>query len=430
MNNKKIAIIKLSIISVVISLLLVFSFITFNGFAGFFNAAQKGTELDEGVYANYDVLRKDGITDEEYAEAYNNTFLKLKSLIEQKNYSGSVVYKTSNNTIRIESPVINDVKSLLAEIGSGEFKIRTSNSNTSEVKFSGEDIEFAVATTSTSTGYWGTYVQFTEEAAEVLSELTEKASETNVYLYFYRGDAENYFFYLPVSSQITNNYLFISSSSGSMTQENATNLAISISCGSMPAVVEIQGEVNTIYPITGAMLGLTIALGVSLLVILIIFALMYRELGLVSLLSILFYVGAMLFLIQTLPGATITSATIGSVLLGLILVASCNFIILEKIKSEYLKGKKLNIAVKTGYKRSIGVIADLCGAISISSLAMYLISSDIIKGFGLILIVGSLIACFSSLFLTYHLTSSYVAFNNNDGKRVNFKREENVNEIE
>ena len=40
----------------------------------------------------------------------------------------------------------------------------------------------------------GTYIQFTEEAAEILSDITQDADEnSSMYLYFYRGNSDDSF---------------------------------------------------------------------------------------------------------------------------------------------------------------------------------------------------------------------------------------------
>ncbi|MDD4111008.1 MAG: hypothetical protein PHS54_05640, partial [Clostridia bacterium] len=336
MNKKRLAKFKITIISVVVALLLILSFISFDGYAGFYNAIQKGTDLQEGLYANYKVVQSEDSTD--FDEEFNTTFLRIKSLVDQKNYQGAVVYKGTNDIIRIETPIIEDSRALLNEIGLGQFKIRTSSGTSGEVVISGDDVEFSVATTSNTTGYWGTYIQFKEEIGEVLSDLTKDAASSEITLYFYRGDAEESFFSLPVSTQITNDFLFISSSTGTMTQENAVQLAISVSCGSMPTVVKVQGEVSTLNPLNGAILGLSIALGVMALLALIILCLVYRELGIIASLSILFYIGGILFLTQAIPVITLNSLSLGAMLLGLILVFAGNVIILEKIKEEFAIG--------------------------------------------------------------------------------------------
>ena len=297
MNKKKLAIFKISIVTVVVALLLIFSFISFDGYAGFYNAIQKGTDLQRGIYANYKVVESEDSTD--FDEEFNTTFLRIKSLVDQKNYQGASVYKGTGDLIRIETPIIEDARALLNEIGLGQFKIRTTSTSGGDVLISGDDVKFAVATTSNTTGYWGTYVQFEEGIAEVLSDLTKNASSSEVTLYFYRGDAEDYFFSLPVSSQITNDFLFISSSTGAMTQETAVQLAISISCGSMPAVVKLQGDVSPLNPLNGAILGFQL-LWVNDMFSLIILGIIYRELGLLAILSVLFYVGGILFLTQAI----------------------------------------------------------------------------------------------------------------------------------
>lgn len=429
MGKKKVAILKISVVAIITTLLLIFSFISFDGYAGFYNAVQKGIELDTGIYANYTVERAEGSSDEEFAEDFENTFLKIKSLIDQKNYQGATVFKAGNNTLRIETPVIEDSNALLTEIGAGLLKIMTSDDSSADVELSGDDVTFAVATTSSSTGYWGTYIQFTEEAGEIISDLTEDATSSSpVYLYFFRGDAEDNFFYLPVSSQITADYLFISSSTGSMTQDDAVNLAITISCGSMPAVVNVQGDVEEIFAINGAMLGLTIALGVLVLLILLIFGVIYRELGYMANITILFFIGASLFLMQAIPVITLTSASLGAMLIGIILISAFNLIILEKIKKEYSIGKKLSIAIKTGYKKSINLIIDISAGLTVVSLISYFICTGILQSFMMILLTVSLIACLSSLLGMFILTDAYSVFNKNDGKKVNFTREEGLNE--
>jgi preprotein translocase subunit SecD len=428
-KQKKIAIVKFTVISLIIALGLIFSFISFDGYAGFINASERGLELDGGVYANYTITKRDDVTDEKFEEDFDSTFLKIKSLIEQKGYQDAKIYKTSDKRLRIESPEMSDVKNILSQIGEGDFKIRTSGSSSAEVKLTGRDVLFAVATTS-DYGNWGTYIQFTDEGSTIISELTASAtSSSNVYLYFYRGDTTSYFFSLPVSSKVDSGFLFISSQSG-MTQQNAVDLAVNVSCGSMPTILQIEGGVKTIFGIDGATLGLSIAAGVAIVFTLILLALIYRELGLMGCLSILFYAAAMMFLIQTIPVLMLTSASVGGILVGLALIAGFNIIIFEKIKEEYSIGKKLSVSMKTGYKRSINLIADISGGIALISLVIYLISAGTIKSFAIGLLVGSLVACFSSLLITWQLIEAYRVFNKDNARRVNFTREENINEIE
>ncbi|MGN0748349.1 MAG: hypothetical protein ACI4L1_01565 [Christensenellales bacterium] len=436
--EKKKAIAKITLISILVALLLVFSIISFmpknsaKGFAGFAGSITKGMDVEGGIYASYTPSKLGTMTDEEFKDGIDSTFSRINSLIEQKGYEDARVYLGSDNKIRIETANTDDAEEILSLIGSGEFKIKVSSSSSAETKISGKNVTAAFAMQDPSTYNWGTYIGFDETGAEALSSITASAGSSTVYLYFYRGDSENYFFSLSVSSQITNDFLFISSSTGSMTKEDAIDLAIQVSTGSFETVLSIDGNVYEISPSSGeeSLLGITIAGAVAVLFILIIFGVVYRELGLMSILSILLFVGSALFFMQSIPVITLSVASLGAVLVGIILISSLHVILLEKIKSEYQLGKKLKTSIKTGYKKSIAIISEICGILAIISTVMYFICQGAMKSFSMIMIVCSILSIIITLFFTYHLNWSYSIFNPSNAKRVNFTREENVDEIE
>ena len=436
--EKKKAIAKITLISILVALLLVFSIISFmpknsaKGFAGFAGSITKGMDVEGGIYASYTPSKLGTMTDEEFKDGIDSTFSRINSLIEQKGYEDARVYLGSDNKIRIETANTDDAEEILSLIGSGEFKIKVSSSSSAETKISGKNVTAAFAMQDPSTYNWGTYIGFDETGAEALSSITASAGSSTVYLYFYRGDSENYFFSLSVSSQITNDFLFISSSTGSMTKEDAIDLAIQVSTGSFETVLSIDGNVYEISPSSGeeSLLGITIAGAVAVLFILIIFGVVYRELGLMSILSILLFVGSALFFMQAIPVITLSVASLGAVLVGVILISSLHVILLEKIKSEYQLGKKLKTSIKTGYKKSIAIISEICGILAIISTVMYFICQGAMKSFSMIMIVCSVLSIIITLFFTYHLNWSYSIFNPSNAKRVNFTREENVDEIE
>ncbi len=436
--EKKKAIAKITLISILVALLLVFSIISFmpknsaKGFAGFAGSITKGMDVEGGIYASYTPSKLGTMTDEEFKDGIDSTFSRINSLIEQKGYEDARVYLGSDNKIRIETANTDDAEEILSLIGSGEFKIKVSSSSSAETKISGKNVTAAFAMQDPSTYNWGTYIGFDETGAEALSSITASAGSSTVYLYFYRGDSENYFFSLSVSSQITNDFLFISSSTGSMTKEDAIDLAIQVSTGSFETVLSIDGNVYEISPSSGeeSLLGITIAGAVAVLFILIIFGVVYRELGLMSILSILLFVGSALFFMQAIPVITLSVASLGAVLVGVILISSLHVILLEKIKTEYQLGKKLKTSIKTGYKKSIAIISEICGILAIISIVMYFICQGAMKSFSMIMIVCSVLSIIITLFFTYHLNWSYSIFNPSNAKRVNFTREENVDEIE
>ena len=432
--EKKKAIAKITLISLLAALLIVFSIISFTpansvkGFSGFAGAITQGPDLNGGIYANYSPEKIGEMTDEEYESAINSTFERINSLIEQKGYEDSRVFLTSNNQIRVEAPNVDDAESVLALIGSGEFSLKIGSN---EDRIYGRDVVASFAMQDPNSYNWGTYVGFSEEAGAILKEKTKNASSSAVTLYFYRGDSENAFFNLSVSSQISDNFLFISSSNGSMTQENAIDLAIQISTGSFETVVTTTGSNGEISASAGdqAVLGLMIAGGVVVLAILIIFAIVYRELGLMAMVSILLYVGAVLFFMQAIPVINLSVGSLSAVLVGLVLISACHFVVLEKTRAEYRLGKKLNVSIKTGFKKSFALIAEICSVLALISLVGFFVCVGAMKSFSMVMLVCSVLTAITTLFFTYHLNLSYSAFNEANGKRVNFMREETVDEI-
>ena len=438
--EKKKAIAKITIISIFAILLMVFSIISFmpnnwlKGFSGFAGAIDKGFDLEGGIYANYTPVKiNDEMTDEEFNIAVEETYKKVNALIQEKGYTDANVYLTSNNKLRIESPNKEDAQSILSLIGSGELKIRTTSSSSSDVEIKGSHITAAFAMQDPTTYYWGTYIGLNEEGKEKLSSLTKNLTGSqSINLYFFRGNSDSYFFQLPVSSHISEGFLFISSSTGSMSSEDALNLAIQVSTGSYDVELIIDGNVGEISPSAGqeTILGLILAGSISLLMILIVFIVVYRELGLITLISIFLYTGLALFFMQAIPVITLSSTTVGGILLGVILISACHFIILNKIKSEYLIGKKLKTSIKTGIKKSLPLIIEICGACALISIIMFFVCTGTMKSFSMIALTCSILCGFITLFFTYHLFKSYSTLNETKGKRVNFYREDTVDEIE
>ena len=436
--EKKKAIAKITLISILVALLLVFSIISFmpknavKGFAGFAGSITKGMDVEGGIYASYTPSKLGTMTDAEFAKGIDSTFERINSLIEQKGYEDARVYLGSDNKIRIEAPNTDDAKKILSLIGSGEFKIKTSSSTEAETKLSGKNVTSAFAMQDPTTGYWGTYIGFDESGASALSSITERASSSSVNLFFYRGDSTSYFFTLKVSNHITNNFLFISSSNGSMQKDDAIDLAIQVSTGSFETELSINGDVYDISASSGSesLLGITIAGAVAIAFIIIIFGVVYKELGLMAILSILLFVGSTLFFMQAIPVITLSVGSLGAVLAGVILITSLHIILLEKIKSEYQLGKKLKTSIKTGYKKCVALVSEICGSIAIISTVMYFVCHGAMKSFSMIMIACSILSLIITLFFTYHLNWSYSIFNPSNAKRVNFTREENVDEIE
>ena len=436
--SKKKAILTMCIVSVVTALALIFSFISFDvagknyKYMGFAQAIYKGLDYDGGVYADYTAVRPEGMSDEDYNAKLDDTFKRIESILSTKNMNNAFVSKTSDGGIRVETAAQDDASDILTTIGAGVLKIRTSSSSTAEVVVSGTNVLAAFATQiQTTSGYqWGAYVAFDETATAALKAKTEKAtSSSKVTLYMFRGESESAFFSIQVEEQI-DGFMFISSSA--MSQSYAEDLAIQMYCGSTPLTLTTVGnQVNTIGATYGktALMLTVIALGALLVSMLVFFAVRYREFGLMLCLSTLLFVGLMLFLLQTISLFEVSLGGVAGVLASVLIFAALNIIPMEKIREEYSKGKKIAASVKSGYKKSYGLMIDISVVGFVTSLLCYFIGTGSLKTFSMGLLVGSLLALFVSIIVSKFLIDSYVAFNRTNEKRVNLKREEGIDEI-
>ena len=436
--SKKKAIITLCIVSVVVALSLIFSFISFDvagknyKYMGFANAVQQGVEYGGGVYADYEAIKPEGMSDADYASELDETFARVESVLSTKGMDSAYVAKTQNG-IRVEVPNRNDASDVLSALGAGLLKIRTADDATADPIITGEDVVAAFATqlqTSQTAYQWGAYISFNDEGKDALATATKDAENSAITLYMYRGEEETAFFSLQIQSKVADGFMFISSSS--MSQEYAEGLALQLYSGSLPLTIETVGDqVLTVSAGIGktAILGLAIAAGALILALVIFFVVRYREFGLMITLSLLLFVGLMLFLLQAMPIYEISVAGMAGVLVSILLFATSHIVIFERIKREYASGKKIPAAVKFAFKRSTGLIIDASALLMIAGILCYFIGTGALKTFAIALLVGSALSLLISVLITKFLTDSYVAFNKTNAKRVNLRREEGIDEI-
>ena len=436
--SKKGAIISLFVVSVIVALSLIFSFITFDvaeknyKYMGFANAIQQGVEYGGGVYADYEAIKSEGMTDEDYATKLNDTFERVQSVLSTKGMEGAVALKTQNG-LRVEAPNRNDASGILAALGSGVLKIRTANNVETAPIITGANVVAAFATqlqTSQTAYQWGAYISFDDEGKAALATATDKAESNAVTLYMYRGEDETAFFSLQIQNKVADGFMFISSSS--MSQAYAEELALQLYCGSLPLTIETVGDqILTIDATFGntAILGLSIAALALVVALLVFFIIRYREFGLMITLSLLLFVGLILFLLQTIPVYEISVAGMAGILLAVVLFAASHIIIFERIKREYAMGKKIPAAVKFAFKRSTALIIDISVLLMIVGVLCFFIGTGALKTFAIAILVGSALSLLISVLVTKLLTKSYLAFNKTNEKRVNLKREDGIDEI-
>ena len=199
--------------------------------------------------------------------------------------------------------------------------------------------------------------------------------------------------------------------SGGFTFQSATDLALLLRSGALPAPLNIIEE-RTVGPdlgqdsINAGMVALIIGF---ILVILFIF-IKYKIFGLITIFALIINL-FLLIGVLTIFEATLTLPGIAGIILTVGMAVDANVLIFERIKEE-LKNEKNNlIAFDSGYTKSKTAILDANITTLLAAIILFFMGSGPIKGFSLTLGVGIFTTLFSVYFIARLLTVLYVTKN-------------------
>lgn len=187
---------------------------------------------------------------------------------------------------------------------------------------------------------------------------------------------------------------------GHFTLEEATDLAIALRAGSLPAPVKIIEE-RTVGPTLGAdsvRKGLISMLVGGALVILFM-VIYYKGAGLIAdialIVNILLIGGGLAFF-----GATLTLPGIAGIILTIGMAVDANVIIFERIREELRTGRSPKAAVDAGYDRATLTIMDANVTTLIVAMVLFQFGTGTIKGFAITLGLGIVASLFTALILS------------------------------
>ena len=148
---------------------------------------------------------------------------------------------------------------------------------------------------------------------------------------------------------------------------------------------------------------------VGLIVVALFLLVLYRFLGLVAVFglaiyALLYYAAILLFNVTlTLPGFAGLILTIG-------VAADANVVVFERIKEEVRAGKSVRAAIAAGYGKGFHTILDANVVTAITALVLFLIAVASVKGFALMLLIGTLISLLTAVAATRALLGLLAGF--------------------
>ena len=206
--------------------------------------------------------------------------------------------------------------------------------------------------------------------------------------------------------------------SGGFTFQSATDLALLLRSGALPAPLEIIEE-RTVGPDLGqdSINAGMIALSIGFLLVIIFMFVKYRFFGLITNVTLIINLFILLGIL-TLFEATLTLPGIAGIILTVGMAVDANVLIFERIKEE-LKDEKNNIfAFDGGYTKSRTAIIDANITTLLAAVILFFMGSGPVKGFAVTLGVGIFTTLFSVYFIARLFTSLYVAKYKNNGKLI------------
>ncbi len=198
---------------------------------------------------------------------------------------------------------------------------------------------------------------------------------------------------------------------GNFTFQSATDLALLLRSGALPAPLNIIEE-RTVGPDLGedSIKAGAISLAIGFLLVISYMLFKYRFFGIIAdaalIVNLILLIG-----ILTIFEATLTLPGIAGIILTVGMAVDANVLIFERIKEE-MKIEKSNIhAFDTGYKKAQSAILDANITTLISAIILFFLGSGPVKGFAVTLGVGIITTLFCAYFFARHLSSLYVMKN-------------------
>ncbi|HEU4561328.1 MAG TPA: protein translocase subunit SecD [Longimicrobium sp.] len=195
---------------------------------------------------------------------------------------------------------------------------------------------------------------------------------------------------------------------GQSTMEDASDLALVLRSGALPAPLKIVEE-RSVGPSLGAdsvqngkvagIIGILAVIGLMLVY--------YRMAGLFAVAGLALYV---LFILGALAmlDAALTFPGIAGMILSIGMAVDANVLIFERIREELAAGRSVRPAVQEGFKHALSAIIDSNLTTLITAAILYYVGTGPIRGFAVTLAVGIIASMFTAIFVVRTIFMLYL----------------------
>jgi SecD/SecF fusion protein len=182
--------------------------------------------------------------------------------------------------------------------------------------------------------------------------------------------------------------------------EEAKDLALVLQSGALPVTFKTL-ETTAISATLGkdSLAEAWKAAIAGLLVVALFLLVFYRVLGVVAVIGLGIY-AAFLYAAILIFNVTLTLPGFAGMILTLGVAADANIVIFERVKEEYRAGKSVRAAINAGYGKGFATIIDANVVTAITAMVLFLVATAGVKGFALMLLIGTLISLLTAVAAT------------------------------
>jgi preprotein translocase subunit SecD len=199
-----------------------------------------------------------------------------------------------------------------------------------------------------------------------------------------------------IKNQISDNGVI----EGAGTQQEASDLALNLRAGSLPASIVYMQE-DTVGPSLGAdSIHQGFIAGIAgVLAVIFVMLVYYKKSGINATLALILN-AVILIACLSYFDAVLTLPGIAGVILTIGMAVDSNVLIFERIREEVRAGKGPMPAVDTGFSKAILTIIDTHVTTVVSCAILFLFGSGPVKGFAVTLVIGLVANVFTAIFVS------------------------------
>ncbi len=196
--------------------------------------------------------------------------------------------------------------------------------------------------------------------------------------------------------------------SGAFTSQEATDLAIVLRAGSLPAPVKIL-ENRTVGPSLGQDSidrGIR-SIWVGAVLVILAMIIYYQMSGVVAVIALslnLVFIAAMLAMF----GATLTLPGLAGIVLTIGMAVDANVLIFERVREEVRLGRAPKLALDSGYSKAFLTIIDANLTTLLAALVLFQFGTGPVRGFAVTLSIGIIASLFTAIFVSRLIFDFYL----------------------